>query len=79
MNARTSKDGSGDQQWDHMITIRLSEQHQVIAAMEAEFRNTLANESNRYQEVWLYSVAVVASLSPLVGEVIQIITRRATG
>lgn len=30
---------------------KLSEQHQVIAAMEAEFRNTLANESNRYQEL----------------------------
>ena len=34
-------------------TSRLSEQHQVIAAMEAEFRTTLANENSRYQEVCL--------------------------
>lgn len=30
---------------------RLSEQHQLITAMESEFRNTLANESSRYQEL----------------------------
>ncbi|XP_065913509.1 leucine-rich repeat and coiled-coil domain-containing protein 1-like [Dysidea avara] len=31
--------------------IKLSEQHQMIAAMETEFRSTLANENSRYQEL----------------------------
>lgn len=30
---------------------KLSEQHQLITAMESEFCNTLANESSRYQEL----------------------------